>query len=69
MDRNNILTKDDLKNLSKSLINLINKINNNAEKNNGNKSISPYVDIFRKGDNALLSVRLESTHPSREKVI
>lgn len=69
LDRNNILTKDDLNKLYKSLINLINKVNNNEKNNNENKSISPYVDVFRKGDNALLSIRLESTHPSREKVI
>ncbi len=68
---NNILNKDDLDNLSKSLLNLISKLNYDAKKymQNGKESISPYVDIFRKGDNALLSIRLEGIHPAKEKVI
>lgn len=68
---NNILSKDDLDTLSKSLMHLIKKLNYDTQKymQNGKESISPYVDVFRKGDNALLSIRLEGIHPAKKQVI
>ncbi|TPR19208.1 hypothetical protein [Apilactobacillus timberlakei] len=68
---NNILSKDDLDTLSKSLMDLISKLNYDTKKytQNGKESLSPYVDVFRKGDNALLSIRLEGIHPAKKQVI